>query len=157
MTRGSWQVKRYQVNGSLLERWFLKTLINLCIDAALPVGRDWETVGVPRPDLVEIASGLRPFMNGAGLYSIVRTGMAINSTEMLSFEPRIKHQHIEGGLFTFRGFHYLLFLEADGPPQPLDGVFVAAEDLGNCQLNFHNRRVDENEKGYLSQVLEISW
>jgi hypothetical protein len=137
---------------------FFKTLINLCVDGPLPIGRNSGTAGVPSHDLVEVACGFRAFQNCAGLYSIVRLGMQIESADILNFYPLIKnHDHIEGGLFSFRGFNYLLFLESEGSPHPIGGVFMGPEDLGDCQLNFHNDRIKQNEKGYLSQVVNISW
>ena len=84
--------------------------------------------------------------------------MTIESTDKLNFSPVIKPgQHIEGGLFTFRGFYYFLSLEEDGPPKSLDGLSIGEEDLGACQLNFHNREIKDMEKGYLSQIMTITW
>lgn len=158
MKRGSWQVKRYEVNGPLLERWFLKTLINFCVEGSVPMGRENLAVGVVPPRLVQVAYGLTPFAGRSGLYSIVRSGMQINSTDTLEFAPLIKDgHHVEGGLFSFRGFSFLLFLEADGPPAALSGLFIGDVHLGGCQLNLRNSRVDEHERGYKSQVLDIVW
>jgi hypothetical protein len=158
MTRGSWKVLRYQIDGTGLERWFLKTLINICYQGSFPIGRASVVAGQPTSDLVEVAYGHRRFERKAGLYSIIRTGMQISSTENFTFSPLLKHQHhIEGGLFSFRGFLYLLFLEPDGPPDPLDGVLHGGEDLGQCQLNFHNREISDKERGYLSQVVTVKW
>jgi len=158
MKRGSWKVLRYEIDGPGLERWFLKTLINVCFEGSYPIGRGNEVPGWPTEELVETAYGRRSFEGRAGLYSIVRTGMQVKSSEELVFSPLIKHRHhIEGGLFSFRGFLYMLFLETDGPPGPLHGVFLEGEDLGHCQLNFHNREISDVERGYLSQVLTVRW
>jgi len=35
-----WNVVRDEINGPLFERWLLKTLINICCDQGLPIGRD---------------------------------------------------------------------------------------------------------------------
>jgi hypothetical protein len=153
-----WKIVRYRVDGRLLERWFLKTLINLCCDRDYPIGRASTVIGRPTEQLVRIAYGLEPFKERSGLYFVVRTGMQVDSTDSDSFAPLIKHRNqIEGGLFAFRGLRFLLFLEPEGPPVTLDGIFIDGEDLGNSQLNFHNRQITENTGKYRSQVLTIDW
>ncbi|MFN0191666.1 MAG: hypothetical protein ACKVP5_06780 [Aestuariivirga sp.] len=158
MKRGSWKVKQYRIDGALLERWFLKTLINLCLHGATPIGRDTSQPGVVPEHLVRAAYGRERLSGDAGLYSVVQAGMQISSTDSFAFAPLIKDlKHVEGGLFLFRGFCYLLFLEPDGPPHPLTGISIEGIDVGQCQLNFHNRRVTDNERGCKSQVLEVEW
>src|SRR5271168_3766899 len=51
----SFTLIRYSVNGKLLERWFLKTLINLAWDGSLIIGPGDHETGTPSTDLVEIA------------------------------------------------------------------------------------------------------
>lgn len=153
-----WNVVRYRINGPVLERWFLKTLINLCCDRDYPIGRRSTIVGRPTEQLARIAFGLEPFEHRAGLYFVVRAGMRVDSTETVSFAPLIKHgAHIEGGLFAFRGLLLLLFLEPEGPPVPLNGVCINGEDLGHAQFNFHNQEITVNTGKYRSQVLTIDW
>jgi hypothetical protein len=153
-----WNVVRYSIDGLALERWFLKTLINLCCDRGYPIGTGSAIVGRPAERLVRIAYGLGSFERREGLYFVVRSGMQVNSTDTVSFAPLIKHGvHIEGGVFAFRGLRFLLFLEPEGPPEPLSELFIDGEDLGHCQLNFHNKKIREKTGKYLSQVLTITW
>jgi hypothetical protein len=107
---------------------------------------------------VRVAYGLASFEGQAGLYWVVRTGMSVNSDDTVGFSPLIKDGvRIEGGLFLFRGFCFLLFLEPEGPPDPLTGIDFAGEDLGHAQLNFHNRQINEDVGKFRSQVLTIDW
>ncbi|MEP7362528.1 MAG: hypothetical protein ABI972_04670 [Acidobacteriota bacterium] len=153
-----WNIKRFTLQGAPLERWFLKTLINLSFGSAYPIGRRSVEPGEPSCDLVETALGLRQFEGKAGLYSVVRTGMSCNSTDRVGFTPLIKDlHHIEGGIFIFRGLMFLLSLEPDGPPQPLTGIHFDGEHIGDCQLNFHNRVINVKNRKYLSQVLTTVW
>ena len=152
-------VKRHRIADIGLERWFLKTLINLCCDREYPIGRGSQIVGRPTDDLVRIAYSLDSFKERAGLYFVVRVGMKIESTDTVIFAPLIQKNgpRIEGGLFMFRGQSFLLFLEPEGPPQPLHGLMLNGEDLGQAQLNFHNVQINVNEGKYLSQILDIDW
>lgn len=153
-----WNVVRYRIDGPSLERWFLKTLINLCCERDYPVGRESAVVGRPSEGLVRIAYGLESFKGRAGLYFVVRTGMRVESADNVGFAPLIKPGfHIEGGLFSFRGQPFLLFLEPGGPPEPLDGIYISGEDLGAAHLNFHNEKILVKTGKYLSQVLTIDW
>jgi hypothetical protein len=153
-----WKVKRFQISGYGLELWCLKTLINLSYGRGYPIGRDSPTADRPSDRLVRIAFGAQQFGNRAGLYFVVREGMKVTSDDTVSFLPLIKHGvHIEGGVFCFRGTMLLLFLEPEGPPQPLTGIVVDDEDLGLAQLNFHNEEIAVNVGKYKSHVLAIDW
>jgi hypothetical protein len=155
---GPWKVVKYLVDGPPVERWFLKTLINICCDREYPIGSSSTVPGQPSDELVRIAFGRQSFTDLAGLHFVVRTGMQANSTDSVSFSPILKpRMHIEGGVFGFRGLRLLLFLEAAGPPAPLTGLFFEGEDLGDCQLNFHNEQINENSGKYRSQVLRMKW
>jgi hypothetical protein len=153
-----WNVKHYRINGIGLERWCLKTLINLSCNRGNPIGRDSKTMGRPSDRLVRIAYGFETFANRAGLYFVVRQGMEIAFEDAVQFAPLIKlHQNIEGGLFTFRGPTLLLFLEPEGPPEPLTGIFLAKEDIGKAQLNYHNKEMKATIGKYLSHIIHIDW
>jgi hypothetical protein len=152
-----WKVVRYQIDGILLERWFLKTLINIAWGGEFPIGKV-SLAGKPSEELTRIAFGLSSFGGRAGLYSIVHAGQNVNSTDRIGFAPLLKDKtYIAGGLFSFRGFRFLLFLMPQGPPTPLDAVLLDGEDVGKSQLNYHNRRIDEYSGRHKSQVLEIKW
>lgn len=153
-----WKVLKYRLDGRMLERWFLKTLINLSLGGQYPIGRGSTKAGEPSEGLVRIAYGLSHFEGRAGLFSIARLGMKLSPRDNLSFGPLIKdRQVIEGGLFSFYGFYYLLFLEPQGPPHNLKGVKFMGEDLGQSHLNFHISRINVNEGKYRSQVLLTDW
>jgi hypothetical protein len=153
-----WNVVKYRINGRPLERWLLKTLINICCNGEYPIGRTSTVSGRPSEQLVRIAYGLESFEGLAGLHFVVRTGMKYYSDDTVSFSPLIKNgEHIEGGLFRFRGLLFLLFLEAEGPPVPLSGIYFEGEHVGDAQLNFHNREVSQTTGRFRSQVLTIDW
>ncbi len=153
-----WNVVRYTIDGQTLERWFLKTLINISYDGEYPIGGEC-TRGKPTEELVRIAYGLSAFSGIAGLYSVVRVGQNINSTDRIGFSPLIKDKRfVAGGFFSFRGFTFLLFLLPEGPPTPLTGVQFEGEDVGKCQLNHHNhRRIRDIQGRHVSQILEFKW
>lgn len=153
-----WHVVKYSVDGPGLERWFLKTLINLTFEGGYPIGRESAQPGRPSEHLVHIAFGRRKFEERAGLYSVIHPGMKMFSAERIAFTPLIKlGTHIEGALFGFAGFIYLLFLEKEGPPPRLTGISFCGEDLGKSQLNFHNEQATDMAGRYKSQTITTTW
>ena len=133
MKARTWKVVRHKIDGPAFERWCLKTLINIACNRDLPIGRDSVIAGRPSERLVRIAYGLESFQGRAGLYFVVREAMQIMSDDTVQIAPLNKHHtHIEGGLFLFRGQMLLLFLEPEGPPEPLDGIMMNGERPWPC-------------------------
>ncbi len=64
----SWTVKHFRIDVRLLERWCLKTLINVSYPLDFDVSRGTGTLAVPSNELVKIAFGRSEFMKPAGLY-----------------------------------------------------------------------------------------
>jgi hypothetical protein len=102
-------VKRFVIDGPLLERWFLKTLINLSIGGKWVVG-DGGSAGAPSTNLVEIAFGKRQFEYGAGLYIVGRSGEAVDSMDRVALTPRTFGETLVAGTFNFRGYRFYLNL-----------------------------------------------
>jgi hypothetical protein len=153
-----WNVKEYKIDRATLERWCLKTLINICYARDFPVGRDSTIPGRPSDRLVRIAYNVEPFERRARLYFVAQVGRPIRLEDSVGFGPLInKSRHVEGGIFTFRGITLLLFLEPEGPPEPLAGIVIAGMDLGGAQLNFHNKEIRAMGGKYVSHVLRIHW
>lgn len=53
-----WNVVTYDIDGSMLHRWFLKTLINLSYGGNYTIGRTSSTNGISSEHLVRVAYGL---------------------------------------------------------------------------------------------------
>ena len=70
-----WTQKTFTVDGALLERWFLKTLINLSHGGQWIVGEGTHAAGMPNEELVEIAFGRAAFREKAGLYIAAYDGV----------------------------------------------------------------------------------
>ncbi|MGH2567337.1 MAG: hypothetical protein ACRDGA_03290 [Bacteroidota bacterium] len=154
----AWKVIHRHVHGPLLERWFLKTLINLNHKSNLPIGGFDSRPGTPINALTRQAFGLDSFPGKSGLYMIAHVGLNIRPISKVAFTPLIKdNRFIAGGLFGFYGFMFMIFLLPEGPPNPMSGLSFLGTDLGICQANYHNNRVNKSVNNYLSQVLIFDW
>jgi hypothetical protein len=152
-----WKVSRFRLNGLGLERWFLKTLINIAAQGDDAIGPHSQP-GEPSRDLVKIAFGLTKFESRCGLYSIGEAGESFVSEDRVSFTSfhGAERKYIAGARFFFRGHSFALLLTAPKPGEPLyfvgkDGTVLKREPL------YHLRTMNFLVGGHRSHVVEISW
>jgi hypothetical protein len=107
------------INAKLLERWLLKTLINLTYRSKFMIGLDGTEAGIPSKSLIDIAYGKQRFNGEAGMYIAANTGMTFASSDTVKFAPLIKDDAIVlGGFFEFRGMRiFLSLLPARATPE----------------------------------------
>jgi len=139
-----WNIKRLAIDGPRLERWFLKTLINLSFGGEWTIGRGSHPGGTVSQELVEIAFGRRPFENGAGLYLSGRTGETFESFDRVSMTPLTDEQFLCSGRFNFRGFTFFLNLVPEKFHMDGDAHLLHQESTQQCLV-----------QGRLSHVISI--
>lgn len=110
-----WTVRTFKIDGNGLERWCLKTLINMAAEGQYKMGEDSEVIGQPSSRLVRIAFGQEKFEHRAGLYGLGRVGSNWNLGESFRVIPYGNDRGIlMGGLFGIFGYQFLLALEEEG-------------------------------------------
>lgn len=153
-----WNVKTFNLDGVMLERWLLKTLINIAFDGKYAIGADATAPGRPSERLVRVAYGLDSFEGKAGLYTMGRVGMDIAMEDRVSFSPimqRAPHgEFVVAGIFLFRGFQFLLYLEPDGP-QDLTGIYFKGQHLKGTGLMFQTLTANIKVGKHLSHAVKI--
>lgn len=118
-----WKVRRFEILGLQLERWFLKTAINLVFTH--PGAMTWFGTGsgadaVPAT-LVRTAFGLETMAKPMGLYSLGELGEGVHMTDVLHAAPLlVGGNDIIGMIFLFRGFRFYLHLHASPMPPVLE-------------------------------------
>ena len=113
----------------LLERWFLKTAINVV--AVHPGAVRWRSTGAPANEppeqLVRIAYGLEPFRAPMGLYNLASPGELIPFSDIFHLAPLLYGaDEMIGFLAVFRGLRFILHVEES--PLPQKGSFDVAYD-----------------------------
>jgi hypothetical protein len=152
-----WKIIKYTIDGPAFERWFLKTLINVCCNRGHPIGHDSTVKGRPSDRLVRIAYGLDTFRGKAGLYSVVRIGMNVAQDDTIGFMPLFHHSvNVEAAILSFRGHKFLMYLREEETPR-LNDFVIDGEHTGNAALSHHVKRMDFNVGKYPSQQLVINW
>lgn len=111
--RKSWEIKRFEVDGLLLERWFLKTLINLQFEGTLKFGDYADIPGLPPKEIVEMAFGRRAFDQNAGMYLAVSAGETIAMRDGVSIQVFTERDHLIVAEFTICGYRFILSLVSE--------------------------------------------
>jgi hypothetical protein len=154
-----WRVAKYKIDGTLLERWFLKTTINICYRKDFLLDPNNNELGIPSQDIVQIAFGMAKFSNGRGLYNASYVGQDIYTSEAVSMQPiyRDSDNLLIGAFFFFFGFSFYLSIL----PDPFTGdekrEFGLNENLDKYNLNYHLTTTNEKILDRLSQQVHFTW
>jgi hypothetical protein len=150
--RRFWSSARYRVNGPPLERWFLKTTINLF--HVVGAGAQWHATGQraddPPAEFIEVVFGQRSIALPLGLYAIKRVGAAVGPAGHFGFKPVFGlGERLAGALFQFEGFDFLLWACKEPPPE-----FSAA---GIAEPVYHLRQIRFTVLGASSHFVDLKW
>ena len=113
---GRFDLCTYKLDGTLLERWFLKTLINIEFAGAqnLTIG-PYFGQPIPACDLVEVAYGKRSLTGNAGLYFVAGLRETVKLEERVKYTSLIATsahgEFVAAGQFVFFGFTFLLLVD----------------------------------------------
>lgn len=155
-----WKMRRFPVSGPLLERWFLKTTINLACaqDSQLKWADTDAPISKPPLLLVEMAFGRRGIEKPRGLYGVAISGEKGESTDSVAFSPLVRHgTHVVGGTFTFRGQRFLLFVAKDEPPADFDLPGTSMRGWENNRLYYHVEKFQWQIGKSVSHRVEVNW
>jgi hypothetical protein len=159
-----WNIIHRNVDGPMLERWFLKTLINFACEGEQKIGPDSEIVGQPSDNLVRIVYGLDKFEGRAGLYLLASAGQHCQLEDRIEYIPMAHSECLPGGLFLFRGFFFVLYLAKAGIepnaeleiPAPLPYGAMATGGLKVTPM-FHNEAMKFAVQRKMSHVIKFKW
>ena len=162
MRERAWNVTTFAVDGAQLERWFLKTLINVASGGPHPIGPKSQAVGEPSTDLVEVAFGLLRFQPAAGLYFSGEVGENIMSEERITIIPffDFDNKYVAGGTFYFRGCRFMLYLGEEGMPGKVNFLHKDGRLDQHSPPLYHIHKLNFNvgkSQRYLSHVAEFEW
>lgn len=157
--RKYWTFIKFPIDGPLMERWFLKTLINAAYDRGSPIGIDSEEIGQPSKTLVEIAFGKRPFKAKAGLFGIFDALERKPQMDGLSIQTfNTQKNQVLGAVFAFLGFRLLLFLDEKGPQLPYMEIGTAAGGISEViEPTYHPAKIDYFAGKSVSHSITFKW
>jgi hypothetical protein len=152
------KVVRFDVRAKLLERWLLKTLINLCLSGTSQLELSTANPNRPRRELVEVAFGKLRFKGKSGMYVAAHAGMRLDMNESVSFSPLLKDEvRVCGGFFTFYGIHLFLCLDQEGLDIPLSSIPRMGSTWVNAELKWRFRKMKGMIGNNLSHEIRFVW
>jgi hypothetical protein len=148
----SWSQKTFTVDGVLLERWFLKTLINIGHGGEWIIGAGTHSPGMPSDELVQIVFGRASFLQKSGLYIASNNG----PTEVvvmpgLSLTPKTIGRNLMAGMFDFCGMRFLLSLVHEELKQE------RGERLSHHVAHLQYATHDDKRRSVKSHRIDIMW
>lgn len=158
-----WRPRTWQLQGRLLERWFLKTLINLVQVQSQDVV--WPGGAAPREptkDVVEACFGRTPIASPRGLHAAAAVGHSVDSRDYVSFAPVIDSdaQALAGGAFEFRGLRFLFAWTDRNLSGLVDRLATGSKEFAGWaggELLHPFRGLNSNVGANRSAVLKIVW
>jgi len=109
-----WTISHFEVNGTDLERWLLKTTINSTFGKDVLLGPSATEPGKPPEELIRIAFGKESFSDKRGLYVLAAQGYTANVSDRISLVPFGQGEVVNGMAINFRGFILMLCLVPNG-------------------------------------------
>jgi hypothetical protein len=153
---GRFDVIEQRVDGKGLERWLLKTLINMEMASkeGLSIGPNAAAESVD-PELVEIAFGLQAFRGRAGLYFAAFDNETVDLEERVQYTSWIRDTEassfVGAGAFSFFGFRFFFCLEPGGFPNSLA---IGGSEL---RLLHHISAINVELNNRPSQQVHFDW
>jgi len=164
MTPRRWRISHFEINGLYLERWLLKTTINLICNRDRMLGPSGTEAGKPPEELVRIAFGIDSFLDKRGLYVLAAKGYTANNTDRISLIPWGQGNVVNGMAISFRGFILMLCLLPSGldSNHALDMPLKAIDpehkiDRMSLNPNYHLKAFVSRPGKYVSSKITFKW
>lgn len=149
------------LDGLLLERWLLKTAINLSLhsDLHLGIGMTDSKPGWPSPYLTAVAFGELPFSAMMGAYFLFPAGRFMHRVGEMFFAPLHRDGCIVGFLFGLFGqYVFLNVFPGNTPPCISDLVpGLLPEPLGSAKLAYRPQSILISAGDDNFRRIEIQW
>jgi len=144
-----WTQEKFHIDGPLMERWFLKTLINAAYHTDSPIEDDL---------LVEIAFGKKSFEPPAGLYGIYDPPEKRQLWDGISVHAFTVRNRVVGATFSFLGFRLLLYLDKKGPELPFMKIGTASGETSEViEPTYHLVGIDYSAGRGISHSVVFQW
>lgn len=143
----------------MLERWFLKSLINLyLVQDDSPRWPGDVRQFAPPLWMVRTAYGSESLAKPMGLYSVAYVGEQTAHRDGVEFGPLFtKADVLVGGVFKFVGYRFLLSLFPGELPKELACTSDPKNDWFRGEPFYHVRRWNHDVGGRRSHFVDINW
>jgi hypothetical protein len=142
----------------LLERWLLKTLINICYKKDYLIG-DSKVIGIPDDHLVKICFGKGQFLNGAGMYIASEVGEKMEFGSHLHIIPIVEdsEKRVVASMFKFAGLLMFLWLNPEKLPNSFDWIKHGIAEWENVRPSRPFKKIKFRIPNGHSHTLYFHW
>ena len=153
-----WSTLRFDVNGPLLERWFMKTAVNLsCVHSPRPTWSETGSSLVP-PRIVGQIFGLAAVPRPLGLYNAAAESEPVHFVDSVEFAPIFGATgHMVAGVFNFRGPRFVINLTSAALPAAIQLPLGRGREIAASTLLYHLSRMDIRVGHSISHCLDFGW
>jgi hypothetical protein len=149
------------VDGGLLERWLLKTAINLCYGDESHIGINMtdQVVGRPAPYLLAVAFGDLAFSHKIGAYFLVPSEKFMFRKGEITITPVHKDRKIGGVYFHLRGVDVFLSLYPGHAPLSLRRIGVSGlpAPILDAIPHYRSQSIALSTNNEAHQKISFSW
>ncbi|TRO37533.1 hypothetical protein EQ831_16005 [Pseudomonas sp. ALS1279] len=149
------------LNGSLLERWLVKTAVNLSIGCNNHIGCGMaeSKPGWPSPYLLAVAFGDEVLSEKMGAYFLFPNTQYAHRANEILISPISRDGYIGGYLFGLRGQFIFLNLYPGHAPPPIHEIApnFLPEEIGTASLVYRPTSLKVNIKGCAEGTIQIQW
>lgn len=157
-TNGRFKARSSNVNALYLERWLLKTLINVSYGYNHFFGNGQE-IGVPDEHLVNVSFGRSKFRQGAGMYFASNEGEKLSFDSKLNITPLIylPENRIVGAMFTFAGMQLFLWLKPEELPKHFEWITHMHSEWKNLRPSRPFKKMSIQIPSGDSHIIKFNW
>lgn len=155
-----WKRVRYEIDGPLLERWFLKTAVNLSIlhKTNDVWSLDGSPLSSPSETIARLTFGYTPIARPMGLYAGASVGDDVQSREGFEAAPVYNFDHgLVAYVFQFHGLRFALWLNGTEPPTVLHVPWGRGKAAKARDLIYHLVYIKNEIGGHISDYVDFMW
>lgn len=149
------------LNGPLLERWLVKTAVNLSIEGNhhIGCGMTESKPGWPSPYLLAVAFGDEVLCAKMGAYFLFPETQYVHRAGEILIVPISRDEFIGGYLFGLRGFFIFLSLYPGHTPPPIHTLApgLLPEPIGSAPLYYRPTSLKVKIAGSNEGLIQIQW
>jgi hypothetical protein len=159
MSPRHWNKKYFDIDGTKLERWCLKTLITLSIGGSLPLGANSRDAETPDENLVRVCFGIAQLQAPKGLYVSWAVGEKLEfKEEHVVISTFNDDGHLVGARFYLGGPMFMLYLKnRELDPGPLRFIGKNGSVEQRPQPHYHHKFLNFQLGKYVSHSVRFHW
>ena len=151
------KIQHFRIDAGLLERWMLKTTLNLKYGSLLGEGNVVAPGSAATLEEAELCFGLRPFTGAAGMYTAYANGANLRMLDKVTINTLLDNGELVGARFELHGFRFLLNLRSESELPPLETIAGMDPAWNGAFLSRRFKHARFNHLSFPSHYVNFDW